>query len=281
MLACFPFGMEDTLGKAEVSVVDTVTKNIESFVEACPPKLPDNARFAAARQWQAENAHISHFGMIEWAVRREQGHAGAGPTISRDTAVGGGVRKFPLVRRILTSLGNVTRSVHALFGAVDKEFRNSYAAEFMKIPIAYRHYFSTDMPEAKNKRSVPRDSDIFSYRALLVNLWTRPHRDINDWKEGWAWIVPFGDFSGGDFCVTELRRRIPFPAGAVLGLRGGALEHWTTRWTGNSRYSLVHTFHEYVRDWNWTGESSDDPPEKEGSSVSSPGFPSAAAVTSA
>jgi hypothetical protein len=220
---------------------------------------------------------MSRFGTIEWAVRREQGHAGAGPTIAKDIAVGGGVRKFPLVRQLLISLGNVTRSIHALFGAVDKDFRDSYAAAFEKIPIAYRHFFSTNTPGV----SVPCNEDIFSYRALLVNLWTRPHRDTNDWKEGWAWIVPFGDFSGGDFCVTELRRRIPFPAGAVLGLRGGALEHWTTRWTGNCRYSLVHTFHEYVRDWNWTSESSDDPPKKEGSSVSSPRFPSAAAVTSA
>ncbi len=68
--------------------MNTVTENIASFVEACSPKLPKNARFAAARQWAAENAHISHFGMFEWGVRREQGHADAGPTISRDTAVG-------------------------------------------------------------------------------------------------------------------------------------------------------------------------------------------------
>ncbi len=111
-------------------------------------------------------------------------------------------------------------------------------------------------------RRDPCDEDIFSYRALLVNLWTRPHRDTGDWNGGWAWIVPFGDFSGGDLCVTELRRRILFPAGAVLGLRGGALEHWTTCWSGRCRFSLVHTFHQYVRDWNWTGESSSESVEK-------------------
>ena len=32
-----------------------------------------------------------------------------------------------------------------------------------------------------------------------------------------------------------------------MGLRGGALEHWTTHWTSQNRYSLVHAFHEYVR----------------------------------
>jgi hypothetical protein len=68
LLACFPLGIEDALGEAEASVVNTVTKNIASFVEACSPKLPNNARFAAARQWAAENAHISHFGMFEWGV---------------------------------------------------------------------------------------------------------------------------------------------------------------------------------------------------------------------
>jgi hypothetical protein len=56
--------------------------------------------------------------MIERAIRREQGHPNDRLTISRDTAVGGGVRKF---RKLLTSLGNVTRSIHALFGAVDNK----------------------------------------------------------------------------------------------------------------------------------------------------------------
>jgi hypothetical protein len=50
LLAFFPFGLEDALGEAGVSVVNTVTENIASFVEACSPKLLNNARFAAARQ---------------------------------------------------------------------------------------------------------------------------------------------------------------------------------------------------------------------------------------
>ncbi len=98
------------------------------------------------------------------------------------------------------------------------------------------------------------DLDLFSFRTVLVNLWTQPHRDVNDWDNSWAWIVPFGRYSGGDFCVTELRRRIPFPAGAVIGLRGGKLEHWTTRWSGDCRFSLVHVFHEYIHRWKWSAK---------------------------
>jgi hypothetical protein len=101
---------------------------------------------------------------------------------------------------------------------VDNRFRDAYATAFATIPAEYRHYFSTNMHAVENKHSIPCDADIFSYRALLINLWTRPHQDTSDWKEGWAWIVPFGRFSGGEFCVTELCRRIPFPPGAVLGL---------------------------------------------------------------
>ncbi len=81
------------------------------------------------------------------------------------------------------------------------------------------------MHGVENQLSVLYNEDISSYRALLVDLWMRLHRDTYDWNESWAWIVPFGNFCGGDFCVTELRRQIPFPAGAVLGLRGGALDH--------------------------------------------------------
>jgi hypothetical protein len=256
LLACFPFGIEDSLGEAGVHDVNTITRNIQLSLEYCPPNHSSNSRFFGASQWAADNPHISRFGTIEWALRKEQGHPHAGPALARDIAVGGSVRKIPLVRLLLTSLANITRSIRLLFGAVNKDHRNSYAEAFSRIPVHYQQFFSTNAaPDVDNE-------DIFSYRTLLANLWTRPHRDTSDWKEGWAWIVPFGDFSGGDFCVTELRRRIPFPAGAVLGLRGDALEHWTTRWTGNCRYSLVHTFHEYVRNWNWKSESSSEPTEK-------------------
>ncbi len=80
--------------------------------------------------------------------------------IFTDTAVGGGVRKFSLVPRLLTSLAKVTRSIHALFGAIDKDFRNSYAATFEKMPIYYRLYFSTNM--------YSRNEDRFSYQGRVT-----------------------------------------------------------------------------------------------------------------
>ncbi len=118
--------------------------------------------------------------MFEWAMRREQGHAHAGLTVSKNAAVSGSVQRLPLVRQLLTSLQNVSRSIHLLFGAVDNRFRDAYATAFATIPAEYRHYFSTNMPAVENKQSIPCDADIFSYRALLINLWTQPHRDMLD-----------------------------------------------------------------------------------------------------
>jgi hypothetical protein len=49
--------------------------------------------------------------------------------------------------------------------------------------------------------------------------------------------------------TSALRRRVAFPSGAILGIRGGAIEHWITKWKGRCRYHLVHTIHQSVRQW--------------------------------
>jgi hypothetical protein len=81
LLACFPLGIEDTLSKTGVIAADQVTTNTESFVKSCPPKYPNNSRYATEQKWQEENGHNAHFGKYEWALRQELGHRDAGPTI--------------------------------------------------------------------------------------------------------------------------------------------------------------------------------------------------------
>jgi hypothetical protein len=49
------------------------------------------------------------------------------------------------------------------------------------------------------------------------------------------------------WCVTLLKKKIPFQPGSVGGIRGDKMEHYTTKWRGNNRYCWVFTFHENVR----------------------------------
>jgi hypothetical protein len=64
------------------------------------------------------------------------------------------------------------------------------------------------------------DEELFAYQALLINVLTEPHVDHKDWTKGWAWLTPFGDYTGGLLCIPRLKRKIQFQPGSILGIRG-------------------------------------------------------------
>ncbi|KAI9886472.1 MAG: hypothetical protein M1823_001722 [Watsoniomyces obsoletus] len=235
LVAIFPHGLTDIYG--ETDVAGAIKNNIELYIQQVKPPFPTNGRHSEATAWLQANPVLDRCGTFQWGVWVEQGNSQKGPVLSRDLLVKG-ARTIPILRALLDSLGNITRAVNALFGAVDYKMRDEYREAFCRIPAEFGRYMETC-----------HDVELFSLRVLIINAWTQPHRDTKDWHGGWAWLSVLGDFSGGDFCLTELRRRIPFPHGAVAGLRGGALEHWTTHWQGTSRYSIVHVFHQFIREW--------------------------------
>ena len=51
------------------------------------------------------------------------------------------------------------------------------------------------------------------------------HLDFNDDKEGISWIVPLGDWEGGEFCVPQLNLKIPIQSGQILGAMTRTLTH--------------------------------------------------------
>ncbi|KAJ0108799.1 hypothetical protein J7T55_011290 [Diaporthe amygdali] len=93
-----------------------------------------------------------------------------------------------------------------------------------------------------------RSDEPFMMRALLVNLMTYEHKDTGDWHRGYAFLVPVGDFSGGDLVVRELGLQIEAPSGCLQMFRGRELRHSITKWTGR-RFVCVTVTHEAVRRW--------------------------------
>ena len=71
--------------------------------------------------------------------------------------------------------------------------------------------------------------ELFPLRAILVNTHTEPHVDKDDWVGGWAWLAPFGAFTGGDLCVPQLGIRVPMPAGSIVGIQGREFTHFTDK----------------------------------------------------
>lgn len=93
-----------------------------------------------------------------------------------------------------------------------------------------------------------RSGEPFLMRALLVNLMTYEHQDTGDWHHGFAFLMPVGDYEGGDLVLRELGLRIQSPPGCLQMLRGRELRHSITAWTGR-RFVCVSVIHEAVRRW--------------------------------
>lgn len=93
-----------------------------------------------------------------------------------------------------------------------------------------------------------RSNEPFLMRALLVNLMTYEHKDTGDWHYGFAFLMPVGDFNGGDLVLRELGLQIEAPPGFLQMFRGRELRHSITKWTGR-RFVCVNVTHEAVRRW--------------------------------
>ena len=113
-----------------------------------------------------------------------------------------------------------------------------------------------------------REGQIFCMTALLANLLTVEHKDASDWKFGFAALIPFGDFTGGDLVVRELGLQIQVGSGSVQFIRGCELRHSITKWNG-TRFVTVNVTHESVRKWAEnqmkTRESENQPSPTKGS----------------
>lgn len=106
--------------------------------------------------------------------------------------------------------------------------------------------------EVSKLESVPfgtrRAGEPFVMRALLVNLMTNEHKDTGDWRHGYAFLLPLGDFQGGELVLRELGLQVQSPPGCCQMFRGRELRHSITRWTGR-RFVCVNVTHEAVRKW--------------------------------
>lgn len=69
--------------------------------------------------------------------------------------------------------------------------------------------------------------------AVKVGSSERWHVDWNDDPGGGiAWVVPVGEFTGGDFCSPQLPTRVAVRRGQVLGVQARRLIHCGLKTTG-------------------------------------------------
>jgi hypothetical protein len=65
------------------------------------------------------------------------------------------------------------------------------------------------------------------------------HLDFNDDPNGITWIIPLGDWEGGEFCVPQLNMKIPIRSGQMLGAMTRVLAHCSAPVTKGRRVILT------------------------------------------
>ncbi|KAL0485200.1 hypothetical protein AKO1_004275 [Acrasis kona] len=88
----------------------------------------------------------------------------------------------------------------------------------------------------------------FSGRAFNINQQSTIHRDLYDCALGWTALHCFGSFSNGNFRIPLLNACFDYNAGDLILFRSSPLHHFVDKWEGESRYSIVHFFHQSLID---------------------------------
>ena len=247
ILAVFPRGFEFVYGpEAGRRCTNALANNIEKYTESQPPPTVLDGRHAYHKWWlnQDSNEHFrppkGRCGVYHWGTWFEQGQTERGPIWSKDYRVGGtcsgvldGAYAVRLRRQLMQSLSVMTQAVDLLFRVIDNPMREQYRMAWEKL-----------QPAAKVSTT---EDELFTLRAVLINVLTEAHIDCNDWENGWAWIGVLGDFNNGDLCMPQLGIRVPMPAGSITGMRGRDLEHFIAKWSGRRRYFVVHSFWDSIR----------------------------------
>jgi hypothetical protein len=130
-------------------------------------------------------------------------------------------------------MGELTRAVDFVFKVLDHSLRHEY-----------RDVFQGLNPSVKISTT---EEEVFTLRAVIINLLTEDHVDNGDWRAGLSFLAPLGDFTGADLCLPALKIRVPLPSGSIGSIRGREFRHFITSWIGKGRVGVVHTTHETAR----------------------------------
>lgn len=186
---------------------------------------------------------VAKSGVYHFGAKCEIGDSNGtkGPHTSQDSeARAHGSRHITVQNSRLryNALGACTEVVKFFFQMLDPEL----FAEYLSVSKTLSEM------EAPIKFETRRQGqDPFTMKALLVNSMTYEHKDKSDWIQGFAGLVPLGDYTGGDLLLRELGLLLESKPGSVQLLRGRELRHSITKYAAGRRFVPVLVTHEAVR----------------------------------
>jgi hypothetical protein len=101
------------------------------------------------------------------------------------------------------------------------------------MPALYLAYNSIVLSNDQEKLFAP-----FCAMAINFNICMKPHFDTHDPTFGHAFIVPFGNYTGGNLVLNTIHTAFDIRPGDIAHFTAREIEHWNTEYLGD-RYSLV------------------------------------------
>lgn len=179
-------------------VLQRIKDDIRVYFSVEPPRLPDAHRHPFHDELLEKRpqsvkgcgfsgcAHIGHWHMTGY----EEAEVSRDAITTKDSRPSTAHAEKLLRQLLRNSCGHVTRAIDLWFGVVDPEMRDRYKRVFRE-SSEYCGLLTTE-------------EELACLRAFLLDVKAESHVDSKDWKQGYAWMTPFGNYTG-EFSVTMSR----------------------------------------------------------------------------
>ncbi|KAF9474886.1 hypothetical protein BDN70DRAFT_898616 [Pholiota conissans] len=163
-------------------------------------------------------------------------HLGIWEIFSSKPFISANSRQTPEVNKSIDIfLGLVGKLLAPKIGALLKEHcPDQYARQIQ----AYSRVKRILGPELVERPTMDFTGSFFSV-AVKEGSSEKVHIDFNDDINGITWVVPLGDWEGGEFCAPQLGYKIPIIPGQILGVMTKLLAHCGAPVTNGRRIVLT------------------------------------------
>ncbi|RYP64948.1 hypothetical protein DL771_008517 [Monosporascus sp. 5C6A] len=211
---------------------ETKRHPVDNYVRKLHPYL-DMAK-ADVVGLQKARMSIAHYGT--WCTPTD--HEGIQLYLTEDAVFsrsrGQGIAQSQFSNLCKGVFAKASKTIQFLLQELDPEYLSDCREIYKALPLENKIHCRDD------------GGEYLTLYALGINPHTMRHADTNDIRNGYAGLLTFGDYEGGNLCLPQLGFKVPYRPGACAILRGDRIQHFVSDYHGE-RYFVVGTNHEKVK----------------------------------
>ncbi|RYO94045.1 hypothetical protein DL766_004100 [Monosporascus sp. MC13-8B] len=211
---------------------ETKRHQVDNYVRKLHPSL-DMAKVDVVGLQKARMC-IAHYGT--WCTPTD--HEGVQLYLTEDSVFsrsrGQGIAQSQFSNLCKRVFAKASKTMQFLLQELDPEYLSDCREIYKALPLENRIHCREDGGEH------------LTLYALGINPHTMRHADTNGIRKGYAGLLTFGDYEGGNLCLPQLGFKVPYRPGACAILRGDRIQHFVSDYRGG-RYLVVGTNHEKVK----------------------------------